>query len=185
VQQALDMGLHGFIFNGVRNKEQAEIAVKSMTYEPVGDRGSGAGLASWIWGIGGDEYMKHAQLWPLHPEGDLLCMLMIETAEGAKNADAIMSVPGVGAVFVGAGGDMHVSMQVPANSPAVEANFQLVLKACKAHNIACAISANSGEDVAKRVREGWRIIRTTSAGATAGRRILGEPQPVRAGAAGE
>ena len=181
VQQALDMGLMGFIFNGVTSKEQAQVAIKSMRYEPAGTRGSGAGNAQWIWGTSGDEYMQRADLWPLNPNGDLLAMLMIETAEGVKHADEIMSVPGVGAVFVGAGGDMHVSMQVPADSPAVEANFQIVLKACKAHNVACAITANSPADVAKRVREGWRIIRSTVPAINGGRALLGEA-PVSRGA---
>jgi hypothetical protein len=34
----------------------------------------------------------------LNPDGDLLAIMMIETADGLKNADAIASVPGVGRV---------------------------------------------------------------------------------------
>jgi 4-hydroxy-2-oxoheptanedioate aldolase len=104
--------------------------------------------------LSGAEYERHADLWPLNPEGDLLAMLMIESVEGLENLDAIASVPGVGALFLGAGADLSHSLGVPQNSPDVEAAFQQVLKACKAHKVACAITANTGNDVARRVREG-------------------------------
>ena len=185
VQQALDMGLMGFIFNGVASRHQAEIAIKSMRYpqsresrypEPAGTRGSGAANATWVWGIGADEYERHADVWPLNPDGDLLAIIMVETEEGVKNVDAIASVPGVGAIFVGAGSDMRMTMGVPAGSPAVEGNFQIVLKACKVHKVPCAITANTPNDVARRVREGWSIIRSNVPAITAGRALLGENQ---------
>src|SRR5262247_4754321 len=55
VKQALDVGLHGVIFNGVDTREQALAAVKSMRYpqlkgskyfEPAGIRGAAPGLAT-------------------------------------------------------------------------------------------------------------------------------------------
>jgi 4-hydroxy-2-oxoheptanedioate aldolase len=183
VKQALDIGLHGVIFNGVDTKEQALIAVKSMRYpqmkgskyfEPAGIRGSAPGNAVWLWGLSGEEYSRRADLWPLNPEGDLLAVLMIESPEGLQNLEGLVSTPGDGALFMGAGGDLHLAMGVPQNSPEVEAGFQKVLSACKAHHIACAISANNGNDVAKRVREGWNIIRSTVPAITAGRALLGE-----------
>jgi 4-hydroxy-2-oxoheptanedioate aldolase len=183
VKQALDIGLHGIIFNGVDTRDQALIAVRSMRYpqlkgskhyEPNGVRGSGPANATWIWGISGDEYERRADLWPLNPEGDLLAMPMIESVEGLQNVEAIASTPGVGALFVGAGADLTRALGVRPGSPEVEAGFQLVLKACKAHKIACAITANDGTAVAKRVREGWNIIRSTVPAINAGRAILGE-----------
>ena len=40
--------------------------------------------------------------------------------------------------------------------------------------VACAITAGSANDVARRVREGWSIIRSTVPAITAGRALLGE-----------
>ena len=183
VKQALDIGLMGVIFNGVETKEQAFMAVRSMRLppmkdskyrEPIGIRASGSGNATWIWGLSDEEYDRRADLWPLNPDGDLLAMLMIESVEGLQNLDQIASVPGVGALFLGAGGDLSRSMGVRPGDPEVEAGFQQVLKACKAHKIACAISARDGNDVAKRVKEGWSIIRSTVPAITAGRALLGE-----------
>jgi len=183
VKQALDMGLHGVIFNGVDTPEQALAAVKSMRYpqmrdskyrEPNGVRGSGPGIATWIWGLTGEEYERHADVWPLNPDGDLLATMMIESVEGLKNLDAIASVPGVGALFPGAGSDLSHSLGVRANAPETEAAFQQILDACKRHKVACAITASNPNDVAKRVKEGWNIIRSTVPAINGGRALLGQ-----------
>jgi len=186
VKQALDIGLHGVIFNGVDTPEQALFAVRTMRYpqmrdakyhEPNGIRGAAPGNATWIWGLSAEEYERHADVWPLNPDGDLLATMMIESVEGLKNLDTIAAVPGVGALFPGAGSDLSRSMGVRQNTPELEAAFQQILKACKAHTVACAITATSGNDVAKRVKEGWKIIRSTVPAITAGRALLGEPPP--------
>jgi 4-hydroxy-2-oxoheptanedioate aldolase len=183
VKQALDIGLHGIIFNGVDRQEQALTAVRSMRYpqlkgskyyEPNGIRGSGPANATWLWGLNGTEYEQRADLWPLNPDGDLLAMLMIESVEGLENVDAIASTPGVGALFVGAGADLTRALGVRPGSPEVEAGFQRVLRACKAHKVACAVTANTGADVERRVKEGWTIIRSTVPAITEGRSRLGE-----------
>ena len=182
VKQALDIGLHGVIFNGVDTPEQALFAVKTMRYPqlkeskyqaPNGIRGMAPGNATWLWGLSGDEYERHADVWPLNPDGDLFAIMMIESVEGLKNLDKIAGVPGVGALFPGAGTDLSRSLGVRQGTPELEAAFQQILATCKARTVACAITANSGDEVAKRVREGWRIIRSTVPAITAGRALLG------------
>jgi 4-hydroxy-2-oxoheptanedioate aldolase len=183
VKQALDIGLMGVIFNGVDTKEQALAAIRSMRYpplkgetrrEPVGIRGYGTGGATWAWGVSAAEYERRADVWPLNPDGDLLAIVMIESEEGLKNLDAIAGVPGVGALFLGAGSDLSRSMGVRPNAPEVETAFQQVLGACKSHKVACGITAGSGADVARRVKEGWSIIRSTVPAITQGRQLLGQ-----------
>jgi 4-hydroxy-2-oxoheptanedioate aldolase len=169
VKQALDMGLMGVIFNGVESKEQMTRLIRFMRYpqqktskyqEPPGLRGYAPGNATFAWGVSAAEYERHADVWPLNPEGDLLAIPMIETLEGLKNVDEIAAVPGVGAIFIGAGGDLHQYLGVPQDSPEVEQARQTILAACKAHNIACGITALTKADVDKRLKEGWKMIRT-------------------------
>jgi 4-hydroxy-2-oxoheptanedioate aldolase len=183
VKQALDIGLMGVIFNGVDTREQAVTAVRTMRYppmrgaarrEPVGIRGFSTAAASYAWGVSAAEYERRADAWPLNPEGDLLAVVMIESVEGLENLNAIASVPGVGALFLGAGSDLSRSMGVPASSPEVESAFQQVLKACKAHRVACGITAGSADDVVRRVKEGWNIIRSTVPSITQARTQLGD-----------
>jgi 4-hydroxy-2-oxoheptanedioate aldolase len=172
VKQALDIGLMGYIFSGVETKEQALAAVQSMRYpqkrgsphmEPAGKRGSGAANATWAWGVSGEEYERRADLWPLNPEGDLLAIVMVETAEGVRNLDEILSVPGVGMVFIGAAGDLHMSLGVSRDAPEVEAARQTILKACLAHNVACGMTPTNAADAVRRINEGWKMIRSTEA----------------------
>jgi 4-hydroxy-2-oxoheptanedioate aldolase len=169
VKQALDMGLMGVIFNGVENKEQMTRLIRFMRYpqqktskyqQPPGLRGYAPGNATFAWGVSAAEYERHADVWPLNPEGDLLAIPMIETLEGLKNVDEIAAVPGVGAIFIGAGGDLHQYLGVPQDSPEVEQARQTILAACKAHNVACGITALTKADVDKRLKEGWKMIRT-------------------------
>ena len=169
VKQALDMGLMGVIFNGVENKEQMTRLIRFMRYpqqktskyqQPPGLRGYAPGNAVFAWGVSAAEYERHADVWPLNPEGDLLAIPMIETLEGLKNVDEIAAVPGVGAIFIGAGGDLHQYLGVPQDAPEVEQARQTILAACKAHNVACGITALTKADVDRRLKEGWKMIRT-------------------------
>src|ERR1700681_2268487 len=175
VKQALDIGLMGVIFNGIDNPEQALLAVRNMRYpqkktskyqEPPGLRGYAPGSAVWWWGVSAAEYERRADLWALNSDGDLLAIMMIETTEGLKNAHAIAAVPGVGAIFVGAGGDLHQYLGVDRDSPELEQGFQTILRACVAHNVACGITALNGPDIARRLAEGWKMIRTNEASLT-------------------
>src|SRR5258705_12528949 len=97
--------------NGIANREQAILAVRNMRYpqrktskypDPPGLRGYAPGVAVWWWGVSAAEYERRADVWPLNPDGDLLAIMMIETSEGLKNADAIAAGPGGGANFGGA-----------------------------------------------------------------------------------
>jgi 4-hydroxy-2-oxoheptanedioate aldolase len=87
-------------------------------------------------------------------------LAMTATEEGLKNVNEIASVPGVGAIFIGAGGDLHQYLGVPQDSPEVEEARQTILAACKVHNVACGITAITKAEVEKRLNEGWKMIRT-------------------------
>jgi 4-hydroxy-2-oxoheptanedioate aldolase len=185
VKQALDMGLHGVFFNGVDTPEQALLAVSSMRYparrdskypQPRGVRGAGSGNATWIWGVTTDEYERHADLWPLNPDGDLLATMMIESVEGLANVDKIAATPGVGSLFLGAANDLAHSLGVPADHPDVEMARQKILTACRTHKIACNITANTADEIVKRVSEGWHMIRTTVPAINAARARLKDPK---------
>jgi 4-hydroxy-2-oxoheptanedioate aldolase len=102
------------------------------------------------------DYMQRADLWPLNPAGDLIAIMMIETAEGVKNVDAIAQVPGVGGFYIGPS-DLSNSMGVASDSPETEAAIQTVLKACLTYKVACGISASAAV-MPRRVKEGFRIL---------------------------
>ncbi|MBM9593561.1 HpcH/HpaI aldolase family protein [Roseitranquillus sediminis] len=164
-KQALDLGLMGIIFNSINNAEEAEFAVRTMRYpprrdaeipEPAGLRGWSPGNATWLWGIPSSEYAEVADVWPLNPDGELLAIMMVETAEGLENVDAIASTPGVGAIFVGAS-DLSRSLGVSSSSPEIDEARATILEACLAHNVACGESIAAGE-MAERIEAGWMML---------------------------
>lgn len=73
-------------------------------------------------------------------------------------------MPGVGALYVAAGTDLHQYLGVPLDSPTMEEARQTVLKACKNHNVVCGISATTQAEADKRIKEGWKMIKVGGRG---------------------
>ena len=80
-------------------------------------------------------------LWPQNPAGHAMVVAMIETEEGARNAEAIISTPGLSAVHV-----VHLS----------DADDAKILARAESHVVA-GIDATP-QDVRAKVAAGWRLI---------------------------
>jgi len=163
-KQALDVGAYGVMFPSINNADEAEMAVRATRYpqyngvadyEPKGLRGRNPSNAVWYWGV--RDYHARADVWPLDPQGELLAIIQIETAEGVENLDEIMAVPGVGVIFIGPS-DLSTDMgYTSAAAPQVEAAIQTVLAKCIETNIPCAITTSS-RSVEQRIAEGFRFV---------------------------
>ncbi len=171
VKQVLDMGAFGIMFPAIESKQQALEAVSAARYpqlkgskypNPVGRRGNGNMPAAWFWGLSRPEYSRRADIWPANPDGELLLFLQVETVEGVRNINEILSVPGIGVLFVGPN-DLSWSLGVPQGSPEHEEAVQVVLDACRARNIPAAITVTEA-DVVKRLKQGFRIASLPSGG---------------------
>jgi len=164
VKQVLDVGAYGVFFPAIENRQQAELAVRATRYpqyngaadyEPAGLRGRNPSNAAWYWGI--RDYHDRADVYPLDPQGELLAIMFIESPEGVENIEEIISVPGVGGIFIGPS-DLSTSMgySSPA-APEVEAAIQTVLAACLQHDVPCAITTNA-RTVEQRLQQGFRFV---------------------------
>lgn len=164
-KQVLDVGAMGVMFPYINTAEEALLAVRSVRYpqrrgapdyEPQGVRGSGAGNAGWLWGIA--DYGARADVWPLDPQGELMAVIQIETAEAVRNVDAILEVPGISAIFVGPA-DLGLSMGVSGaeGQAELEAAIQTVLRAAKLRNIPIGITTGAG-NIEQRLREGFNFV---------------------------
>jgi len=179
VKQALDMGAMGIMVPHVDTKQQAYDAVVSMRYpprkdspykEPRGERGYGPSIVLGTWGISPPEYVKRADLWPLNPDGELLLILQIESKMAIENLEEILSVPGVGAIYIGpydlqcdlgycgVGAIMPGVGAPPAATivPEAEELIQRALSICKRRNVPIGIWASS-LDVVQRVKQGFNF----------------------------
>ncbi len=171
VKQVLDLGAFGIMYPAIETRDQAIEAVRAARYpprkgaahaEPVGIRGNGNMPAAWFWGLSRADYSQRADTWPVNPTGELLLLLQIETAEGVKNIDEIVKVPGIGVIFVGPN-DLSYSLGVADGAPEHEAAIQAVLKACLTNNVPCAITVDA-EDVVQRMKQGFKMVSLGSGG---------------------
>jgi 4-hydroxy-2-oxoheptanedioate aldolase len=107
----------------------------------------------------GSDYWKHAN-------DTLLVIPMIETAEAVKNIDAILSVPGVEAIYVGPA-DLSWSLGCmpprldQTDAPVVEAQ-KTVLKACKKHGVYAGIHCATSAYASKMIDEGYQFVTLAS-----------------------
>ncbi|MHC6591321.1 HpcH/HpaI aldolase family protein [Arthrobacter sp. C152] len=90
VSRVLDAGAGGIIFPTVEDAPAAEALVAATRFPPLGKRSYGPTRRS-------PRYPKPV---PGDPQDEALCILMIETAAGLANLDAILSA-GPDAIFVG------------------------------------------------------------------------------------
>ena len=163
-KQVLDVGVFGIFFPAVHTREQAELAVRATRYpqyndapdyEPTGLRGRNPSNATWYWGV--RDYHAKADVWPLDPQGELLAMMFIESQAGVENIEEIITVPGLGGIFIGPS-DLSTSMGYTSPAaPEVEQAIQTVLGACLEHDVPCAITTGQGS-VQQRIEQGFRFV---------------------------
>jgi 4-hydroxy-2-oxoheptanedioate aldolase len=141
-KQALGVGVYGLVWPHISNVREAYNAVASCRYtnlpgsprhEPVGTRNFPSGAAARYWGLTMDEYYEKADVWPLNPMGELLCVVMIEDMDGIDNLPEILKeVPGIGVILVGAG-DLSQVLGHPLkrDHPDVMAQIARIVDTCK------------------------------------------------------
>ena len=88
---------------------KAEQAVSAARYYPDGNRSVGGGRFPMSFDAGAEEYFRNAN-------DQILVVLQIEHIQGVENADAILSVPGVDACFIGPN-DLAASMGMGLGVP--------------------------------------------------------------------
>lgn len=145
-KQVLDCGAYGLIWPHVSTPEQARNAVASCRYprpssaplyEPAGVRGDSPNVSARYWGIGREDYYERADVWPLAPQGELLCVVMCEDRLAIDNLPKILEdVDGIGVVLVGEG-DLSQDLGHPRqyDHPTVKSAVDEVLAICQAHNV--------------------------------------------------
>lgn len=154
IKRVLDAGAHGIIVPMVNTVEEAKIAIAAAKYPPAGNRSVGGGMHAMNFQTSAGDYFKHAN-------DEVLVILQTESPEGVKNAEAIYSLPGVDAIFVGPN-DLNAQMRTPDGkdpSPEdFEAMLQKILSIGKKCGTPVGLHVTSVEAATKRAAEGWQFI---------------------------
>ena len=151
IMKVLDAGAYGVIVPMVSNRAEAERAVAACRYPPVGMRSNGPNRAVLY---GGSDYQKRA-------DGEVACVVMIETAEGIEKMEEIISTPGVDAVYIGPT-DLALALGLPAvmdnDEPRHVATVNRVLETCRRHKVVAAMHTGSAKFTQRYIDQGFQMV---------------------------
>lgn len=150
-QRALDAGAQGLIIPLVQNARDAAEAAAVCRYPPLGTRSFGP-IRSRLH-LGTDTQQVNREV---------LCIVMIETADGLVNLDEILACPGVDAVYVGPA-DLALALGASVGSDgAIEAALDRILSACRRRGVPAGIHTASGESARRALDRGFTMATVTT-----------------------
>lgn len=151
LMKALDAGAYGVICPMVNTREDAQRLVAYTNYAPKGGRSFGPVRALLY---GGADYAEHAN-------DTIVRFAMIETAQAMDNLDAILSVEGIDAIYIGPS-DLSLSLGCRPVfddvDPKAAQAIDHILERAQAHGVQAGIH-NGRTDVAlARIAKGFRFV---------------------------
>jgi 4-hydroxy-2-oxoheptanedioate aldolase len=159
IKRVLDAGAWGIVVPMVNTVEQARTAIAAAKYPPVGNRSLGGGMHSLNFDASAGEYYRRAN-------DEILVVLQTESAQGIENAEAIYSLPGVDAIFVGPV-DLRANLPrgadgSPADDAALEAAIARVIATGKKTGTPTGMHCMSAESALARASQGMQFIAVAS-----------------------
>lgn len=154
VKRALDSGAWGVVVPMVNSAEEAASAVAACKYPPAGVRSVGGALRAMGFGASDTEYFRRAN-------DETLVVVQAEHVLAVENREAIFSVPGVDAMFVGPN-DLLASMgkkpAMDSDDPEFVEALRLLRETAVRCGIAPGIHVGDPETARRRIAEGWRFV---------------------------
>jgi 4-hydroxy-2-oxoheptanedioate aldolase len=148
IGKALDAGAMAVVVPMINSVEDCRAAVAACRYAPEGSRSYGPTRVGAVQGAGyGDQ-----------PETRAMCIPMIETAAAVANLDAILTVEGVEAIYVGPS-DLAISLGLEPDTEVDEFHRALdeIVAACDRRGIVPGIHTSLAT-LDDRVQRGFRIV---------------------------
>jgi 4-hydroxy-2-oxoheptanedioate aldolase len=151
LMKSLDAGAYGLICPMINTREDAQRFVSYTNYAPKGTRSFGPVRALLY---GGADY-------PAHANDTVVRFAMIETAQALDNLDAILSVEGIDAIYIGPS-DLSLSLGCKPVfddvDPKAAQAMDHILERAKAHGVVAGVH-NGRADVARaRSAKGFRFV---------------------------
>lgn len=155
VMKVLDAGAYGVIAPMVNTREDAQKLVAWTHYAPRGTRSFGPVRAALY---GGADYATQAN-------DTVVAFAMIETAQALDNLDAILSVEGLDAVYIGPS-DLSLALGCKPVfddvEPKVAQAIEHIVDRARAHGVVAGVH-NGRPDVAlARIAKGFRFVTVSS-----------------------
>jgi 4-hydroxy-2-oxoheptanedioate aldolase len=155
LMKSLDAGAYGVICPMVNTREDAQKFVAWTTYAPRGTRSFGPARALLY---GGADYARHA-------DATLVRFAMIETAQALDKLDAILSVEGLDAIYIGPS-DLSLALGCRPTfddvEPKVAQAIDHILDRALAHGLVAGIHNGTPEAALARIAKGFRFVTVSS-----------------------
>ena len=155
IMKSLDAGAYGLICPMVNTREDAQKFVAWSSYAPRGTRSFGP-IRALLYG--GADY-------PAHANDTIVRFAMIETAQALDNLDAIMSVEGLDAIYIGPS-DLSLALGCRPVfddvDPPVAQAIDHILERAKAHGLVAGIHNGTAEGALARVAKGFQFVTVSS-----------------------
>ncbi len=138
IKWALDAGAAGIMAPMIETAEQARTFVRALRYPPAGTRGMTRSSRACRYGHDFAAYFAEANT-------GVVAIIQIETAQAVEQADALASVEGVDALFIGHS-DLSLSLGCfeQYDAPAIQVAEADVLAACARHGRRAGLLLRSG-----------------------------------------
>ncbi|KAG9665031.1 hypothetical protein KCU98_g1328, partial [Aureobasidium melanogenum] len=153
---ALDSGAYGLVVPMVNSAEEARRIVQNAAYPPLGQRSFGPARAPYAHVDPATTVLKYRD----EISKDVQVIAMIESIEGLRNAEEIIAVEGITAVFVGPV-DLRMSMGLKGGDGTEDEYLEALKKLVrisKAHNKPIGIFADGPDSCRSRAREGFDFL---------------------------
>ncbi len=158
IKRVLDGGAWGIVVPMVNTVEQARTAIAAAKYPPVGNRSVGGGMHSLNFAATAAEYYERAN-------DEILVILQTESPTGVENAEAIYSLPGCDAIFVGPV-DLRWCMRSPEGEmptpEAHEAMIRRVIEVGRKVGTPTGVHCMDPESALRRAQQGMQFIAVAS-----------------------
>ena len=155
LMKTLDAGAYGVICPMVNTREDAQRLVAYTHYAPRGTRSFGPVRALLY---GGADY-------PAQANDTIVTFAMIETAQALDNLDAILSVEGLDAIYIGPS-DLSLALGCRPTfdelDPKAAEAVQHILERARAHGVVAGIHNGTPEAALARIARGFRFVTVSS-----------------------
>jgi 4-hydroxy-2-oxoheptanedioate aldolase len=154
IKRVLDAGAWGIVVPMVNTVDEARTAIAAAKYPPVGNRSAGGAVHALNFNAPAGDYFEKAN-------DEILVVLQTESPQGVENAEAIYSLPGCDAIFIGPV-DLRFNMRAPDGSGPTpeehEAMVQRVIEIGKKVGTPTGIHVMDPHDALKRADQGMQFL---------------------------
>ncbi len=155
IMKSLDAGAYGIICPMVNTREDCQRLLSYTRYAPKGTRSFGP-IRALLYG--GADYPQHAN-------DTIVTFAMIETAQALDNLDAILSVEGLDAIYIGPS-DLSLALGCRPVfddvDPKAQQAIDHILERAKAHGVKAGIHNGLPRVAKERIAKGFRFVTVSS-----------------------